>query len=53
MSVLGSWDEYGIDYVKEYEDAVNSVTAKDVKKLLSKILKQKNFIEFNSTPAVK
>jgi predicted Zn-dependent peptidase len=39
--------------VKEYEDAVNSVTAKDVKKLLSKILKQKNFIEFNSTPVVK
>ncbi len=53
ISVLSSWDEYGIDYVKEYEDAVNSVTAKDVKKLLSKILKQNNFIEFNSTPAVK
>ena len=27
-----------------------SVTAKDVKKVLSKILKQKNFIEFYSTP---
>ena len=50
LSVLSSWDEYGIDYVKEYEDAVNSVTAKDVKKVLSKILKQKNFIEFYSTP---
>ena len=50
LSVLSSWDEYGIDYVKEYEDAVNSVTAKDVKKVLSKILKQKNLIEFNSTP---
>ena len=50
LSVLSSWDEYGIDYVKEYDAAVNSVTAKDVKKVLSKILKQKNFIEFNSTP---
>ena len=53
MSVLSSWDEYGIDYDKEYEAAVNSVTAKDVKKLLTKLLKQGNCIEFSSTPAVK
>ena len=50
LSVLSSWDEYGIDYVKEYEEAVNSVTSKDVAKVLSNILKQKNFIEFYSTP---
>jgi zinc protease len=53
MSVLDSWDEYGIDYDKEYEDAINSVTAKDVKKLLKKILKQKNMIEFKSMPVSK
>ena len=50
LGVLNNWDEYGIDYVKEYEDAVNSVTAKDIKKLLTRILKQNNFIEFSSTP---
>lgn len=53
LGVLNNWDEYGIDYVKEYEDAVNSVTAKDVKKLLKKLLKQGNCIEFSSTPAAK
>ena len=50
MDVLSDWNDFGIDSVKEYEDAVNSVTAEDVKKLLTKILKQNNFIEFNSTP---
>lgn len=50
LNILSDWNEYGIDYDKEYEEAVNSVTAKDVKTLLSKMLKQNNFIEFNSTP---
>ena len=50
MSVLSSWDKYGIDAVKEYEEAVNTVTSADVAKLLTQILKQNNFIEFNSTP---
>ena len=50
MSVLDRWNEFGIDYDKEYEAAVNSVSAKDVKKVLKKILKQKNFIEFKSMP---
>ena len=53
MKALSSWDEYGINYDKEYEDAVNSVTAEDIKKLLQKILKQKNCIEFKSMPAAK
>ena len=53
MNVLENWDDYGIDYNKEYEDAINSVTAKDVQKLLQKILKQKNLIEFKSMPTVK
>ena len=53
MSVLESWNEYGIDYNKEYEDAINSVTSKDVQKLLKKLLKQKNLIEFKSMPIAK
>ena len=53
MSVLSNWDKHGIDYDAEYEAAVNSVTAEDIQKLLKKILKQGNFIEFKSTPAVK
>jgi zinc protease len=53
MSVLDNWAEFGIDYDKEYEQALNSVTAEDVKKILQKILKQKNFIEFKSLPASK
>jgi zinc protease len=53
MGVLSKWDEYGIDSDAEYEAAVNSVTAKDVQDLLGKIVKQNNFIEFKSTPAVK
>ena len=53
MSVLEKWDEHGIDYDKEYEDAINNVTSKDVKKILKKILKQKNIIEFKSMPLAK
>ena len=53
MNVLDRWDEFGIDYHKEYEEAVNSVTAEDVKKLLQKILKQENLIEFKSMPIQK
>jgi zinc protease len=53
MTVLENWAEFGIDYDKEYEQAINNVTAKDVKKLLQKILKQKNFIEIKSMPAGK
>ena len=51
MTVLDSWDDFGIDYDKEYENAINNITTKDVKKLLQKILKQKNFIEIKSMPA--
>ena len=53
MSVLDKWNESGIDYDAEYEKAVNSVTAKDVKKVLKKVLKQKNLIEFKSMPLQK
>ena len=33
---------YGIDYDKEYEDAVNSLTAEDVKNVLARILSAGN-----------
>ena len=53
LNVLENWNEFGIDYDKEYEDAVTSVTSEDVVKLLNEILKQGNFIEFKSMPAGK
>jgi len=53
MSALSSWDEYRIDYDKEYQSAVESVTKDDVQKLLQKVLKQQNCIEFKSIPAAK
>ena len=53
MSVLDSWNKYKIDHDKEYEEAVNSVTAEDIKALLQEVLKQENCIEFKSMPAVK
>ena len=50
LSVLSMWDEFGFDYDKEYEKAVNEVTAKDVTKVLGKLLKQNNALEFKSMP---
>jgi len=51
IGILDKWNELGIDYDAEYEAAVKSVTSKDVKEVLGKILKQKNFIEIKSIPA--
>ncbi len=42
--------EYGIDYDAEYEAAINSVTAEDIKKLLQSVLKQDNFIQIVLAP---
>ena len=53
MSVLSTWDEHGIDYDSEYEAAVGSVSAEDVKALLKSILEQNNFIELKSMPVGK
>ena len=53
LNVLSTWDEHGIDYDTEYEAAVNSVTAEDVKAVLKAILDQNNFIEFKSMPKAK
>ena len=53
LSVLNNWNEHGIDYDAEYENAVNTVTTEDVSTLLKKILEQKNAIEFKSMPKSK
>ena len=45
---LGNLDEYfytGIDYTKDYETLVNSITAKDVQEFLAKLMKQNNEIQ--------
>ena len=53
LSILDNWNEYGIDYDTEYEEAVNTVTPEDIKTILTKILEQKNVIEFKSMPKTK
>ena len=53
LSVLNTWNKHGIDYDKEYEDAVNNISAQDVSKILKEILSQNNFIEFKSMPKSK
>ena len=45
---LGNLDEYfytGIDYTKDYETLINSITAKDVQEFLAKLMKQNNEIQ--------
>ena len=51
MSSIGSWYRHGIDYDKEYEAAVNSLTPEDVKAALQAILAQGNVINLTSYPA--
>ena len=49
---LGALNEYywrGEDVNTNYEEIVNSITAKDVKKFLKKLLKQGNLIEISMT----
>ena len=45
---LGSIDEYiftGVDMIKDYENLVNSITAKEVQKFADDLMKQKNEVE--------
>ena len=51
MNALNNNLRYGIDYDAEYEAALNSVTAEDVKALLQKVLSEENFIEIILAPA--
>ena len=53
LSVLENWNEFGIDYDTEYDKAVNTITPEDIKTILTKILEQKNVIEFKSMPKTK
>ena len=50
MSNISNYVDYGIDYDAEYEAAVNSLTADDVKAVLQAVLAQNNFIEVTSAP---
>ena len=50
MTNLSQYIDYGIDYDAEYEAAVNSLTAEDVKAVLQAVLAQNNFIEVTSAP---
>ena len=50
MGALDNWYDFGIDSDKEYEEAVNSVTAEDVKNVLKAILAQNNMVQVVSAP---
>ena len=51
LSALSENDDYGINYDAEYEEALNTVTAEDVKALLQAVLAQENFIQIMMVPA--
>ena len=51
LGSLGKNIHYGIDYDAEYEAALDSVTAEDVKALLQKVLAQENFMDIMLSPA--
>ena len=50
MNNLSQYIDYGIDYDAEYETAVNSLTAEDVKAVLQAVLAQNNLIKVTSAP---
>ena len=51
LSCLETWNEEGIDYDAEYEEALNTLTAEDVKAALQELLSQGNVINIASFPA--
>ena len=51
LGALSKNIHYGIDYDAEYEAALNSVTAEDVKTLLQKVLAEGNFVQVMLAPA--
>jgi zinc protease len=50
LSAVEDYLDHGIDYDAEYEAALNSVTAEDVKALLQAVLAQENFIQIMLAP---
>jgi zinc protease len=51
LNCLNTWVEQGINYDAEYEDAINTLTAEDVKAALQELLSQGNVINIASYPA--
>ena len=51
LNCLNTWTEQGIDVDAEYEEALNSLTAEDVKAALQELLSQGNVINIASFPA--
>ncbi len=47
---IQKYNQFGINYDKEYEEAVNSLTPADVKAALQAVLAQNNLIEITSAP---
>ena len=50
LSALDLNKDFGIDYDADYENALNSVTAEDVKALMQAVLAQDNFIQIVLAP---
>ena len=50
LNGLEQWYSYGIDYIKEYEAAVNALTPADVKAAAASLLGSGNFIELIMRP---
>lgn len=42
MSYITSWNNYGIDYMSDYENVVTNISGKDIQKMAKKILKDGN-----------
>ena len=51
LNCLNTWVEQGINYDVEYEEAINTLTAEDVKAALQELLSQGNVINIASFPA--
>ena len=51
MNCLNKNLQYGYDADAEYEAALNTVTAEDVKSLLQSVFAQKNFVQIMMSPA--
>ena len=51
MNCLQNWNQLGIVYDKEYEEAINTLTTEDVKAALQELLSQDNVIKIASFPA--
>ena len=51
LNCLNTWVEQGINYDAEYEEAINTLTAEDVKAALQELLSQGNVISIASFPA--